>query len=94
MFDFLTPELQRQRQEDFCELEASLVYTASSRTARAILRNRVSKKQKQKRRKEGRKERRKEEGGKKGGKEGRGKRKEGWKGERKADRQSESGRAF
>jgi len=31
----------RQRQEDFCEFEASLVYRASSRTVRATQRNPV-----------------------------------------------------
>jgi hypothetical protein len=48
VFDFLTPELQRQRQEDFCELEASLVYTASSRTARTTQKDPVSKQQQNK----------------------------------------------
>ncbi|EGW07661.1 hypothetical protein I79_013644 [Cricetulus griseus] len=32
----------RQRQEDLCEFKASLVYRASSRTARATQRNSVS----------------------------------------------------
>ena len=46
----LIPVLGRQRQVDLCDLEASLVYKASSRTARTITqRNSVSKqKQKQK----------------------------------------------
>jgi hypothetical protein len=42
----LIPALGRQRQEDLCEFKANLVYRASSRTARAIQRNPVSKKQK------------------------------------------------
>jgi hypothetical protein len=32
----LIPALERQRQEDFCELKASLFYIVSSRTARDI----------------------------------------------------------
>jgi hypothetical protein len=32
----LTSALGRQRQEDLCEFEASLVYIASSRVAKAI----------------------------------------------------------
>jgi hypothetical protein len=40
----LTPALRRQRQEDLCDFEASLVYRASSRTAQ---RNSVSKTNKQ-----------------------------------------------
>jgi hypothetical protein len=47
----LIPALWRQRQADFCVLEASLVYRVSSRTARAIQRNPVSKKKKQKQKK-------------------------------------------
>ena len=39
----LIPALGRQRQTDLCEFEASLVYTVSSRTARATQRNSVSK---------------------------------------------------
>ena len=40
----LIPALGRQRQEDLCEFEASLVYKASSRTARTVTqRNPVSK---------------------------------------------------
>lgn len=35
----------RQRQADLCELEASLIYTESSRTARAVQRDSDSKKQ-------------------------------------------------
>jgi hypothetical protein len=35
----LTPALERQRQVDLCEFEASLVYRVSSRTARATQRN-------------------------------------------------------
>jgi hypothetical protein len=38
----------KQRQADFCEFKASLVYRASSRTAKATQRNPVSKKQKEK----------------------------------------------
>jgi hypothetical protein len=41
----LIPALGRQRQVDLCELEASLVYRVSSRTASAIQRNPVMKKQ-------------------------------------------------
>ena len=50
MCTLLIPVLGRQRQVDLCDLEASLVYKASSRTARTITqRNSVSKqKQKQK----------------------------------------------
>jgi hypothetical protein len=41
------PALGRQRQVDLCELEASLVYKVSSRTARAVTqRNFVSKQNK------------------------------------------------
>jgi hypothetical protein len=43
----LIPALGRQRQVDL-EFEASLVYRVSSRTARAIQRNPVSKNQKKK----------------------------------------------
>ena len=39
----LIPALRRQRHEDHCESEASLVYKASFRTARIIQRNPVSK---------------------------------------------------
>ena len=39
----LIPALRRQRQADLCEFEASLVYIASSRTARATLKHPVSK---------------------------------------------------
>ncbi|XP_052604557.1 dol-P-Man:Man(7)GlcNAc(2)-PP-Dol alpha-1,6-mannosyltransferase isoform X2 [Peromyscus californicus insignis] len=41
----------RQRQEDLCQLEASLVHRGSSRTAKATQRNPVSKNQKKKKRK-------------------------------------------
>jgi hypothetical protein len=42
----LIPALRKQRQEDLCEFEASLVYRVSSMTARAVTqRNPVSKKQ-------------------------------------------------
>ena len=44
----LVPALGRQRQADLCELEASLVYRASSRIARTAQRNSVSKKKKPK----------------------------------------------
>jgi hypothetical protein len=37
----LIPVLQRQRQADLCELEASLVYISSSRLARATQRDPV-----------------------------------------------------
>jgi hypothetical protein len=43
----LFPALQRQRQEDLCKFQASLVYRASSRAARATQRNPVSNKTKQ-----------------------------------------------
>jgi len=66
------PALRRQRQEDLCDSEASLVCKASSRTARVTQRSPVLEKERKegrkklkKERKEGRKERRKE-----GGKEG------------------------
>jgi hypothetical protein len=39
-------ELGRQKQKGLCEFEASLVYRASSRTARARERNLLLKKQK------------------------------------------------
>jgi hypothetical protein len=42
----LIPALEKQRQANFSEIEASLVYRASSRTARATQRNPVSKNQK------------------------------------------------
>jgi hypothetical protein len=42
----LIPAFRRQRQVDLCEFKASLVYRASSRTARATQRNPVSKKKK------------------------------------------------
>ena len=49
----LFPALRRQRQVDLFEFEASLVYRASSRTARTTQRHPVSKnKQKRKRKKE------------------------------------------
>jgi hypothetical protein len=41
----VVPALGRQRQEDLCEFEASLVYRVSSRTARATQRNPVLNKQ-------------------------------------------------
>ena len=44
----LIPALRRQRQVDFCEFEASLVYRVSSRTAGAVTqRKSVSKTNKQ-----------------------------------------------
>jgi hypothetical protein len=46
----LDPELRRQRQVDLCELKASLIYKESSRTARAMQRDAVSKKKKRRRR--------------------------------------------
>ena len=47
------PALGRQRQVDLCELEASLVYKVSSRTARAVTqRNPVSKEKKKRKKKE------------------------------------------
>jgi hypothetical protein len=39
----LIPTLGRQKQADLCESEASMLYRASSRTARATQRNPVSK---------------------------------------------------
>jgi hypothetical protein len=49
----LIPTLRRQRQVDLCEFKAkaSLVYRASSSTAKAIQRNPVSKKKKKKKKK-------------------------------------------
>jgi hypothetical protein len=47
----LIPALGRQRQGQISEFEASLVYRVSSRTARAIQRNPVSKNQKKKKKK-------------------------------------------
>ena len=44
----LIPAHARQRQADLSEFEASLVYKASSRTARAVYRNPVSKSKKEK----------------------------------------------
>jgi hypothetical protein len=44
----LIPALGRQRQAEFCEFKASLVYRVSSRTARATQRDLVLNKQKQK----------------------------------------------
>jgi hypothetical protein len=45
----INPALRRQRQADLCEFKASLVYKASSRTARVVIqRNTVSKQNKQK----------------------------------------------
>ncbi|EDL40392.1 mCG1041168, partial [Mus musculus] len=44
----LTPALRRQRQKHFCELEASLVYIVSSRTAGAIEKPPSQKKKKNK----------------------------------------------
>jgi hypothetical protein len=38
----LIPALRRQRQEDLCEFQASLVYRDNSRTARITQRNPVS----------------------------------------------------
>jgi hypothetical protein len=38
----LMPELRRQRQLDLCEIKASLVYRASSRTARGTQKSPVS----------------------------------------------------
>lgn len=43
MVHVFVPELGRQKQEDFCEFQASLVYTRSSKIARATHRNTVSK---------------------------------------------------
>ena len=40
----VTSSIWRQRQKDLCEFKVSLVYGASSRTARAIQRDPVSKK--------------------------------------------------
>ena len=49
----LNPALRRQRQEDLCEFEDSLVYRVSSRVgSKAIRRNAVSKNQKKERKKE------------------------------------------
>jgi hypothetical protein len=54
----LIPALERQRQGDLCELEASLVYRVSSRTARTTQRNSDLKKEKERK------------GGREGGREG------------------------
>jgi hypothetical protein len=56
----LIPALRRQRQADFCEFKVSLVYRASSRIARAIIKKRkkerkVGKKRKEKKEKKKRK---------------------------------------
>jgi hypothetical protein len=49
----LIPALERQRQADFCEFEAKLIYRVSSRTTRTTQRNPVLKNQgKRKRRKQ------------------------------------------
>ena len=37
----MIPALRKQRQADICEFEASLVYTVSSRPARATERNSI-----------------------------------------------------
>jgi hypothetical protein len=42
----LIPALWKQRQVDLCEFKASLIYSVSSRSARATQRTLVSKKQK------------------------------------------------
>ena len=48
----LIPTLRRQRQADLCKFKTSLVYRASSRTARAVTqRNPVLKKEKERKRK-------------------------------------------
>jgi hypothetical protein len=47
----LIPALQRQKQEDVWELEASLVYRASFRIARATWEDPASKKNKKKKKK-------------------------------------------
>jgi hypothetical protein len=44
----LIPVLRKQRQEDLCEFETSLVYKASSKTSRATQKSPVSKNKKQK----------------------------------------------
>ena len=44
----LIPALKREGQVDLCEFELSLVYRVSSKTARTIQRNPVSKNQKKK----------------------------------------------
>ena len=49
----LTPALRRQRQKHFCELEASLVYIVSSRTAGAIEKPPSQKKTKKQKNKKG-----------------------------------------
>ena len=50
----LIQALRRQRWMDFCEFEASLVYSVSSRTgSKATQRNPVSKKEKRKKKKNG-----------------------------------------
>jgi hypothetical protein len=54
----LIPALRRQKQNDLCEFELSLVYRSSTRTVWAMQRNSVLKKKKRK--KERKKEREKE----------------------------------
>lgn len=44
----MIPAFRRQRQEDICELEASMVYIESSSSARATLRKTCPKKKKKK----------------------------------------------
>jgi hypothetical protein len=66
MGPLLIPALRRQRLVDFCEFKASLVYTVSSKTANALKRDLVSKKEKEIKTKK--KKEREREGGRKGGK--------------------------
>jgi hypothetical protein len=49
---FVMLALGKQRQEDFCDFEASLVYLARSRTHGITKKNPTSKKKKKKRKKE------------------------------------------
>jgi hypothetical protein len=57
----LIPTLGRQRQENFCEFEASLVYRVSFRTARVAQRNPVAGRGRRRRRKRKRRRRRRRE---------------------------------
>jgi hypothetical protein len=83
---FLIPAFFSQRQDDLCELKASLVYKASSKifssTQKPYLKNKGKMEEREEGRMEGKKEGRKKER-KKGRKEGR---KEGRKGKRKRKR--------
>jgi len=82
----LITALKRQNQVDLCELEASLVYRASSRTAKDTQRNPVSKLAPRRRREEGGRR-----GGGRGGS-GKGRRKRKGKGKRRGKRRGKGER--